>query len=166
MSWRQCRVNETTDEVRVEVRFLHPGLALFMLSALTIFWSVMFSTEGPSWPLIAIMAVTSCIAVLFCSATSCLSLIPGQLTTWSRPLFMDRVTRDTLDVQSLSCSFIKSRTGRGTIERYGIDALIRGCGFKLLPIVWGFQTEKEALEVISLLTRRLKLTEPVAATRR
>jgi hypothetical protein len=157
MCWRQCKVNETADEVSVEIRFLHPGLALFMFSALAVFWSVMFSTEGPSWPLLAIMVVTSCIAVIFGFATSCLLFSSGQMTTWSRPLFMDRVTRNPLDILSLSCSFTRARTGRGTIERYGIEAQFRECGFKPLPIVWGFQTEKEALEVISLLTRRLKL---------
>jgi hypothetical protein len=157
MNWRQCKVNETADEVRVEVRFLHPGLTLAMLSALTIFWAVLFQAEGPRWPLIAIMLLTSCLAVFMGLATSCLFLSRAQLTTWSRPLSLDRVTRNPFDIQSLSCSFTRTRTGRGTIERYAVEAQFQGCGFKRRTMVWGFKTEKEALEVVSMLTRRLKL---------
>jgi hypothetical protein len=101
MRWRQCKVSETADEVRVEVRFLHPGLTLVMLSGLTILWFVLLLTKGPRWPLIAMMILTSCLALFIGFARSCVSLSPGKMATWTAPLGFDRAVRNPLEVVSV-----------------------------------------------------------------
>ncbi len=156
MSWRQYNVRETAGELRIGVRFLHPGMAAAMLSMLAIFWSVIFFTDGARWGVVAVMGVTSCAACLIGFGTSTVSLKPGLLVSGSGSIPFDRHTEDPSEIDDLSVLLVRTPAGRGgTSERYSVVARTRYGGQKPVTVLYGFMKEEDAREVARLLTSRL-----------
>ena len=156
MSWRQYHVRESGGELRINVRFLHPGMTAVMLSVLAIFWSVVFFTKGARWELLAVMVFTSCFAWLIGFGKSSVSLKPGLLVSGSGPIPFDRHTENPSEIEDLSCTLVRTPAGRGgTSERYSVLARTRRGSQKPVTVLYGFMREEDAREVARLLTSRL-----------
>jgi hypothetical protein len=155
MSWRQYHVRETGGELRIGVRFIHPGMTAVMVSVLAIFWIVVFFTKGARWELLAVMVFTSCFAWLIGFGASTVSLKPGLLVSGSEPVPFDRHTENPSEIGDLSVMLVRSATGRGTIERYSVVARTRSSGQKPVTVLYGFMSEDDAREMARLLTSRL-----------
>jgi hypothetical protein len=164
MSWRQYNVREDDGELRVGVRFIHPGMTAVMVSVLTLFWSVIFFAEGPRWELLAVMCFTSAFAWLIGFGKSWVSLKPGVLSSYSGPVPFDRHTENPSEIADLSIKLIRAPAGRGgTSERYSVMARTRYGGQKPVNVLYGFMREEDAREVAELLTSRLNSIRPPSA---
>jgi hypothetical protein len=161
LSWRQYHVLETPDELKISVRFLHPGMTAVMLSVLAIFWSVLLFTNGASPALLVLMCVTSLVAWVISFGKTWVSLKPGRLTTYSAPIPFDRSIRNPSDLEDLSCMLVRAPAGRGGIsERYSVVARSRSGGNKPIAILYGFVKEDDARQVARLLMGRLNSLRP------